>query len=122
MQIRFLSLMILVSSLCPYLSWGTSNHTFLFQAEWFVLNQFLSTPSAVMHPLIIVPLLSQTLILIFGIISPKTTLVYLGVLGLYLLIAFILLAGFLSGNIWIVLSCTPFIVSSTLFILLAKKK
>ncbi len=122
MQIRFLSLMILVSSLCPYLSWGTSNHTFLFQAEWFVLNQFLSTPSAVMHPLIIVPLLSQTLILIFGIISPKTTLVYLGILGLYLLIAFILLAGFLSGNIWIVLSCTPFIVSSTLFILLAKKK
>jgi hypothetical protein len=122
MQIRFLSLMILVSSLCPYLSWGKTNQTFLFQAEWFVLNQFLSDPSAVMHPLIIVPLLSQLLILIFGIISPKTTMVYLGILGLYLLIAFILLAGFLSENIWIVLSCTPFIICSTLFILLAKKK
>jgi len=122
MQTRFLSLLILVSSLCPYLSWGTSNHTFLFQAEWLVLNQLLSAPSAVIHPLIIVPLLSQFLILIFGIISPKTTLVYLGILGLYLLITFILLAGFLSGNIWIVLSCTPFIICSTLFILLAKKK
>ena len=122
MQIRFLSLMILVSSLCPYLSWGKTNHTFLFQAEWSVLNKFLSTPSAVMHPLIIVPVLSQLLILIFGIISPKIALVYLGILGLYLLIAFILLAGFLSENIWIVLSCTPFIICSTLFILLAKKK
>ena len=122
MQTRFLSLMILVSSLCPYLSWGTSNHTFIFQAEWFVLNQFLSSPSAVMHPLIIVPLLSQLLILIFGVISPKIALVYLGILGLYLLIAFILLAGFLSGNIWTVLSCAPFIICSTLFILLAKKK
>jgi hypothetical protein len=122
MQIRFLSLMILVSSLCPYLSWGKTNHTFLFQAEWSVLNKFLSTPSAVMHPLIIVPLLSQLLILIFGIISPKTSLVHLGILGLYLLIAFILLAGFLSGNIWMVLSCAPFIICSTLFILLAKKK
>jgi len=122
MQIRFLSVMILVSSLCPYLSWGKTNYTFLFQAEWLVLNKFLSAPSAVMHPLIIVPLLSQLLILIFGIISPKTTLVYLGIIGLYLLIAFILLAGFLSGNIWIVLSCTPFIICSTLFILLAKKK
>jgi hypothetical protein len=114
--------MILVSSLCPYLSWGTSNHTFIFQAEWFVLNQFLSSPSAVMHPLIIVPLLSQLLILIFGVISPKIALVYLGILGLYPLIAFILLAGFLSGNIWIVLSCAPFIICSTLFILLAKNK
>jgi hypothetical protein len=122
MQIRFLSLMILVSSLCPYLSWGKTNHTFLFQAEWSVLNKFLSTPSAVMHPLIIVPLMSQLLILIFGIICPKTSLVYLGILGLYPLIAFILFAGFLSGNIWMVLSCTPFIICSTLFILLAKKK
>jgi len=122
MQTRFLSLLILVSSLCPYLSWGTSNHTFVFQAEWLVLNQFLSAPSAVMHPLIIVPLLSQLLIFVFGIISPKITLVYLGILGLYLLIAFILLAGFLSGNIWMVLSCAPFIICSTLFILLAKKK
>jgi hypothetical protein len=89
MQIRFLSVMILVSSLCPYLSWGTSNHTFLFQAEWFVLNQFLSDPSAVIHPLIIVPLLSQLLILIFGVIFPKIPVVYLGILGLYLLIVFI---------------------------------
>jgi hypothetical protein len=122
MQIRFLSVMILVSSLIPYLSYGKTNHTFLFQAEWLVLNNFLSSPSAVMHPLIIVPLLSQLLILIFGVISPKIALVYLGILGLYLLIAFILLAGFLSGNIWIVLSCAPFIICSTLFILLAKKK
>ena len=122
MQFRILSLLILVSSLIPYLSWGKTNHTFLFQAEWLVLNKLTSTPSAVMHPLIIVPLLSQLLILIFGIISPKTTMVYLGILGLYLLIAFILFAGFLSGNIWIVLSCAPFIVCSTLFILLAKKK
>jgi hypothetical protein len=122
MQIRFLSVMILVSSLCPYLSWGKTNHTFLFQAEWLVLNKFLSTPSAAMHPLIIVPILSQILIVIFGVISPKIALVYLGILGLYLLIAFILLAGFLSGNIWIVLSCAPFIICSTLFILLAKKK
>jgi hypothetical protein len=122
MQIRFLSVMILVSSLCPYLSWGKTNHTFLFQAEWLVLNKFLSTPSAAMHPLIIVPLLSQILIVIFGVISPKIALVYLGILGLYLLITFILLAGFLSGNIWMVLSCAPFIICSTLFILLAKKK
>jgi hypothetical protein len=110
MQTRFLSLMILVSSICPYLSWGNTNQTFLFQAEWLVLNQFVYTPSAVIHPLIIVPLLSQLLILIFGVISPKIALVYLGILGLYLLIAFILLAGFLSGNIWIVLSCAPFII------------
>ena len=122
MRTRFLSLMILVSSLIPYLSWGKTNHTFLFQAEWLVLNKLASTPSEVMHPLIILPLLSQFLIVIFGIIFPKPPKGYLGILGLYLLIAFILLAGFLSGNIWIVLSCAPFIICSTLFILLAKNK
>jgi len=122
MQFRILSLLILVSSLIPYLSWGKTNHTFLFQAEWLVLNKLTSTPSEVMHPLIIVPLLSQFLIVIFGIIFPKTHMVYLGILGLYILIAFILFAGFLSGNIWIVLSCAPFIVCSTLFILFAKKE
>ena len=102
--------MILVSSLCPYLSWGKTNHTFLFQAEWLVLNNFLSSPSAVMHPLIIVPLLSQLFILIFGIIYPKIPVVYLGILGLYLLIAFILFNSHYIGGI-IIVACYTLAIS-----------
>jgi len=65
-QIQFISSLILLSSLIPYLNWGGENHAFLFQIEWEIIKKLCSDPAQVIHPLIIIPVLSQVIIITFG--------------------------------------------------------
>lgn len=119
-QIRFISSLILISSLIPYLNWGGKNHAFLFQIELEIIKKLCSDPAQVIHPLIIIPVLSQVIIITFGLFIPKVRPVYIGIIGLFLLVIFIFLGGFLSSNLWVILSAVPFVISSILFILLVK--
>ena len=119
-QIRFISSLILISSLIPYLNWGGENYAFLFQIELEIIKKICSDPAQVIHPLIIIPLLSQVIIITFGLFIPKVRPVYIGIIGLFLLFIFIFLAGFLSANLWVILSAVPFAISSILFILVVK--
>ncbi len=119
-QIRFISSLILISSLIPNLNWGGENHAFLFQIELEIIKKLCSDPAQVIHPLIIIPVLSQVIIITFGLFIPKVRPVYIGIIGLFLLFIFIFLAGFLSSNLWVILSAVPFVISSILFILVVK--
>ena len=119
-QIRFISSLILISSLIPYLNWGWENHAFLFQIELEIIKKICSDPAQVIHPLIIIPVLSQVIIITFGLFIPKVRPVYIRIIGLFLLFIFIFLAGFLSANLWVILSAVPFVISSILFILIVK--
>lgn len=119
-QIQFISSLILLSSLIPYLNWGGENHAFLFQIEWEIIKKLCSDPAQVIHPLIIIPVLSQVIIITFGLFIPKVRPVFIGIIGLFLLFIFIFLGGFLSANLWMILSGVPFVISSILFILVVK--
>ena len=119
-QIRFISSLILISSLIPYLNWGGENHAFLFQIELEIIKKLCFDPAQVIHPLIIIPVLSQVIIITFGLFIPKVRPVYIGIIGLFLLFIFIFLGGFLNSNLWVILSAVPFVISSILFILVVK--
>ena len=119
-QIRFISSLILFSSLIPDLIWCGKNHAFLFQIELKIIKKLCSDPAQVIHPLIIIPVLSQVIIITFGLFIPKVRPVYIGIIGLFLLFIFIFLGGFLSSNLWVILSAVPFVISSILFILVVK--
>lgn len=122
-QSRILSLIIILSSLFPYLSWGKgSNNAFLFEIEWQILSQINTDAAALLHPMVLIPITGQLVILIFGVIYPKIPMVYLGILCLFMLIGFVMFIGFFSQNFQIILSCIPFNLTSVLYILLIKKK
>lgn len=123
LQPRILSLSIILCSLFPYLSWGKgSNSAFLFEIEWQIFSHLNTDVAALLHPMVIVPIIGQLFILIFGVIYPKIPMVYLGILCLFILIGFVMFIGFFSQNFKIILSCIPFLLSSVLYILLVKKK
>lgn len=123
LQSRVISLFIILSSLFPYLSWGKgSNSAFLFEIEWQIFSHINTDASALLHPMVLIPITGQLVILIFGVIYPKIPLVYLGILCLFMLIGFVMFIGFFSQNSQIILSCIPFLLTSVLYILLIKKK
>lgn len=123
LQSRIISLFIILSSLFPYLSWGKgSNNAFLFEIEWQILSQINTDAAALLHPMVLIPITGQLVILIFGVIYPKIPMVYLGILCLFMLIGFVMFIGFFSQNFQIILSCIPFHLTSVLYILLIKKK
>lgn len=123
LQSRIISLFIILSSLFPYLSWGKgSNNAFLFEIEWQILSQINTDAAALLHPMVLIPITGQLVILIFGVIYPKIHMVYLGILCLFMLIGFVMFIGFFSQNSKIILSSIPFLLTSVLYILLIKKK
>ena len=109
--IKFLILGILISSLFAYLEWGKLKHSFLFEVEYTVISKIISEPLAVLHPLIIIPLIGQILLIISLFQNnPSKKLVIAAIAALALLLLLILVVGILSKNYKIALSVTPFLI------------
>lgn len=111
MKNRFLALTLLLTSLFGYLAWGNNQQAFLYQIEWDVISKLMNEPASVMHPLILLPLLGQLLLLISvfkkhpGKIHLFTGLGCIGVLFLMML-----LVGILSNNAKIILFALPYLI------------
>lgn len=114
---KILNALLILTSLVGYLEWGGNNHMFLFQAEMDIFNKLLIEPKAVIHPLIILPLLGQ-LFLLVTLFQKKPrkmlTGIGMGFLGILLVIMFVI--GIVSLNIKIILSTLPFMVIAGLTI------
>lgn len=115
MRQRTLHAILVLTSLFGFLEWGGGRRMFLFQIEWEVIRQAVSDPMAVMHPLIVLPLAGQVLLLIslFHSKPPRWWFLF-GVGGLGLLFLLLLLVGVLARNPWTALSTGPFLVTATL--------
>lgn len=111
---RIFNLGLFLTFLICYLEWPGGNSGFLFQLEYevFVLNANQNTFS---HPLIFIPLLGQ-LTLLASIFYPNRKLTFIGLILSSVLVLLILLVGIFSLNLKIILSTTPFIVLSILFL------
>ena len=101
-----------------YLEWGKSNNIFLYKAEKEILVKLFTNPSSVIHPLILLPLFGQ-MILLFTLFqkSPSKLLTLLGLFSLAMLFVVMLFIGLISKNYKIILSTIPFLTIATFVIL-----
>ena len=117
MKSKMLNLGIMITSLLGYHEWGADNKYFIFQMEWEVITKMVNDISAGFHPLILLPMLGQILLLITLFQKePGRLLTYLGTGMLCLILAFIFLIGLLNLDIKVIASFIPFILMVALMI------
>jgi len=96
---KILTLLLILTSLLGYLEWGKGNESFLFQAEIEIFLKLFTDPESVAHPFTLLPLAGQLLLFItlFQKRSSKV-LIYVGLLGIGILLTFMFVIGLLSVN------------------------
>lgn len=123
MKAKILNGLLIITSLLGYLEWGGNNHQFLFQAEAEIFSKLLYDPQSVIHPLILMPLAGQVLLLITLFQkTPNKRLTYIAIGSLGLLLGFMLFIGLIDLNLKIIISTIPFLTVSVYTILQLKKK
>lgn len=111
MKQKLLHLGLVLASLLGYLQWGRGNSMFLFQAEGEVLVKLFTKPAEVFHPLTVLPMLGQLMLLITVFQEkPSKILTWSGIVALSSLLALMLVIGFMDMNPSIIVSVLPFFV------------
>ncbi|UGS24879.1 hypothetical protein [Flavobacterium channae] len=112
---RLINLGLLLSFQFCYLEWP-NNTSFIFQAEYEIFRSKEHWLQNFTHPIILVGLLSQILILIsiiYNDFSPKWNL--LGVIALSPIVLVFVLVGLLTLNEDIIISTVPYLIFCYLF-------
>lgn len=123
MKKKILNILLIITSLIGYLEWGQNNSQFLFQIETELFIKLFSDTTSIIHPLILIPLAGQILLIISLFqAEPGKWLSFIGIGSIGILFLFILLAGILSMNFKIILSSLPFLIISFFCIRLHLKK
>lgn len=113
MKSKIFNFLLIITSLFGYLEWGGKNHLFLFKAEADIVSKLFADPLSVLHPLTILPLVGQILLVVTLFQkTPSKTLAYISIAGLGTLLGFMFIVGLLSMNFKIIISTIPFIVLS----------
>jgi hypothetical protein len=123
MKHKLLNATLVLASLIGYLEWGKGSSTFLFSAEAHVFKNIFVDPLSVIHPFTVIPFVGQVM-LIIGIFqsNPNKILTYLGIAFLSLLLVVVFLIGATTGNIKMVASALPFLITSVYTIIVVRKK
>ncbi|HNR08785.1 MAG TPA: hypothetical protein PKM27_15810 [Saprospiraceae bacterium] len=122
MKSKVYNLLLILTSLFGYLEWGGNNHQFLFEAEAEIFSRLINDPLSVIHPLVLLPLAGQILLLITLFQrKPSKILTFIGMGGLGILLGFMALVGVLGLNYKIVLSVLPFLTIAVMTILFYRK-
>lgn len=122
MQIKILTLFVIISSLFGYLEWGGGNASFLFENERIILSKLFSDPFSIGHPFILLPLLGQILLIITLFQkNPSGRYIVVGVSLIGVLLGFMFVIGILSQHLKILVSTIPFFVFSFWLIRLRPK-
>lgn len=110
MTMRWKLLFLLISSLFGYLEWGHNERAFLIEAEVALLQNFWNTPTSILNPFALLPLLGQLGLLVAVLLNtPPRWLVVASTSSMLLLLGFMFLIGLFSANEKIVLSTLPFV-------------
>ena len=117
MKAKILNSLLVVFSLIGYLEWAPNNQMFLFESEAEIIRLLFTSPSDIVHPLILLPLSGQILLVITLFQKqPSKWLTVAGMLGLSILLLFIFFIGVMEMNWKITLSVVPFILTMILTI------
>jgi len=96
---------------------------FLFQAEGEVLLKLFTKPAEVFHPLTILPMLGQLVLLITVFQQkPSRILTWIGIAALSSLLALMLVIGLMDNNPKIIASVLPFFLVALLAIRTQSRK
>lgn len=109
--------LVLVTSLFGYLEWGTDQSQFIWEIEWMLLSELPGSLQNFAHPLIVIPLIGQ-LLLIFSLIQ-KTRKKWVDIFSVSttsILFLMFVVAGSASQNWKIILSTLPFFIADYLFL------
>lgn len=120
--IKILAGLLIIFSLTPYLEWSGNNKAFLFELEFTVLKQLFTNPQNMLHPLILLPLSGQILLLIYLFRKIHKTLLYIAIACLGLLILLMFFVGLLTMNFKIILSALPFILTAITTLVFLKRQ
>ena len=113
---RLLYIALALFPLLCYLEWGGTRSAFLFEAEYQVLFHPKEPGKTFTHPLILLPLAGQLILLIAACLKkPDRRMALAGQLMLSILVGLILIVGLLDLNSRIILSTAPFIIASVVF-------
>jgi hypothetical protein len=114
---KILTALVIITSLFGHLEWGQNNQLFLFQAEAEIFTKMLEEPLSVLHPLTVLPLLGQ-LLLLFTLFQKDQSkvFVYTGIAGVGILLLLMFFIGIIGLNFSILLSTAPFMVVAFLTI------
>lgn len=117
MHAKILNTLLLLASLIGYLEWSENNHLFIFEAEREIILKLFTDTNSVVHPLIILPIGGQILLL-FTLFQKKATkiITYISIAMLGCLLYFMLFIGLISFNYKIIISTLPFLLISIVII------
>lgn len=123
MKHKIANLLLVVTSLFGYMEWGKDNSAFLFSAEAEVIRRLFTDATSVIHPLTIIPLAGQLLLLctLFQK-TPSKILTYIGMASLAILLFFLFLIGARGGNMKMLLAASPFLITCIYVIVLHIKE
>ncbi|WP_421754146.1 hypothetical protein [Croceimicrobium sp.] len=117
-QARLYPLFLLLSTFLVYLEWGGAQRAFLVEMEVQLFRDLFQQPEHFAHPLILLPLFGQ-LLLIFLILKPQAKRLWpmLSIISIGLLLLFVLLGALLKWNPLMLLSVMPFMLISLLWMI-----
>lgn len=123
---QLLSAGLFISFFFGYLEWGNGNTAFVYEGFLEVISNAKRLESNFTHPLIVLPLIGQIIFLSGTFKKTLKNQWFVGALILTgLLFVMILLAGVLSMNSKIIISCLPYLlfaISMLRTILMERKK
>lgn len=114
---RILNACLFFTSLFGYLQWGKDKHAFIFQLEYELFLKIKTSPQTLLHPLILLPLCGQLLIL-FTLFqkTPGRAVSLIGLACISIIMLMLLLVGIVTTDLRIALSSIPFIITGVLVI------
>lgn len=109
-------LLLFLTSFIGYLEWGERKE-FIFQMEFDILQKLVVNPTSIIHPLVVLPLIGQ-IILLLALLKTNTHkyLVLIGIFGIFLLFAMIFIVGVLSMKFKIMFSVVPFFILALIWL------
>lgn len=116
---RYLPLLLVLAAGCCYVEWANESAT-LFQMEWIILRSLGSAAYNFLHPVVLMPMVGQLLLLVSMLrVRPLRALVLTGIAMLGILVLLVLLAGIMGRQLLMILSCLPFIGLAILYVRIA---
>ncbi len=113
MHAKILNTLLVLSSLIGYLEWSGNNHLFIVEAEREIILKLFTDPNSIIHPLIILPIGGQILLLLTLFQKkPNKIMTYISIAMLGCLLYLMLFIGIFSFNYKIIISTLPFLFIS----------
>ena len=120
---KALIIALIITPLIGYLEWGTDMSMFLIEGEIEVIGKLFTDPGSVMHPLTLLPLAGQVILLISLFQKrPNRKLIFLGMTFIAILLFFIFIISLLGQNFKILASTLPFLICAVLTVLHVRRK